>query len=317
MPKDITHWAIATSALKNVPSKRIKGVINDNYAAFLMGAVAYDIPYYSCGKYSGILAQKADELHCDKVWEPIINLIRGSADEANGIPDVLLSFVLGCISHIIIDSSYHPYIYYFTGNYYDKDIDKRNKAIAKHRQIESHLDLYYLQKLHYAGPTSAKYIFSQLPGSIISEFLSLLYFRNHADKHMEIAKDCLHTYIKVQYLFNNTMVKCLLKLMGIVNTEMRKLSALFYPKTLAPDYYRLFENCRQYRHPSSGELITASLDTIYNKCIIDLIALFLKFDCCKTQKEYVEVIHNFSLISLETGEECTNPSLMRYFLKDC
>jgi hypothetical protein len=318
MPKDITHWAIATAALKNVSSKRFKGIINNNYAAFLAGAVAYDIPYYASGKFSHVLSQKADELHgveTGKVWEPIIHLIQGSAEEDKDITDILLAFVLGCISHVIIDSSYHPFIYYFTGNYYDKDLAKRNIAIINHRQFESQLDLYYLQKLNYAGPTSAKYIFSQLPGSIASEFLSLLYFR-HADKKMEMTEECLHNYIKAQHLFNNTLVKCMLKLIGLVNTKMRKHSALFYPKVIAPDYYRLFESSFKYRHPSSGEFIKASLDTIYNKCIMDMEASFLKLGCCQARNDYVETICSFSAVSLETGKECASPSLMRYFFKD-
>ena len=143
MPKEITHWAIATTARKNVYYNRIKCVIDENYASFLVGAVAYDIPYYSRGKSSRILTKKGDELHgvetC-KVWEPIINLLQNySVDEDGDIPDFILAFILGCISHVIIDSRYHPLIYYFTGNYYDEDIHIRNIAVFEHRQFESHL----------------------------------------------------------------------------------------------------------------------------------------------------------------------------------
>lgn len=320
MPKEITHWAIATTARKNVHYKRIKCVIDENYASFLAGAVAYDIPYYSSAKSSLILAKKADELHgvksC-KVWEPIINLLQNySVDEDGDIPDFLLSFILGCISHVIIDSHYHPLIYYFTGNCYDKDIHKRNKAIVEHRQFESHLDLYYLRKLNYTGPTSIKDIISQLQGPMIAEVLSLLYFSNDVDKRIEMTQDCLNAYIKAQGLLNNKIMKYLLKLMGIVSVEMRKRSALFYPKAIYPPYYQLFENNSQYRHPTSGELIQASFDTIYNKCIADIVSSFSKFDCCRTRNEYIETIRSFSTVSLETGKECTSPSLMRYFLKN-
>lgn len=317
MPKEITHWAIATTARKNVHYKRIKSVIDENYASFLAGAIAYDIPYYSRGKSSRILAKKAAELHgvetC-KVWKPIINLLQNySIDEDGDIPDVVLSFILGCISHVIIDSCYHPFIYYFTGNNYDEDIYRRNKAVVKHRQFESHLDLYYLRKLNYTGPTSAKYIISQLRGSIMTDYLSLLYFSNNVDKRIEMTQECLNDYIKTQGLFNNKILKYALKLVGIANVEMRKRSALFYPKTIGTSYYRLFENNSQYRHPISGELIEASLATIYNKCIADIVASFSKFDCCRTRNEYIETIRRFSEVSLETGKECTSPSLMKYF----
>jgi len=291
MPKEITHWAIATTAKKNLHYKPIKDVIDDNYAAFLAGVVAYDIPYYSRGEYSPILGEKADELHGVKicnVWEPIINLLQNdSVDEDGDISDFLFSFILGCISHIIIDSSYHPFIYYVTGSYYDEDIHKRNKAVIAHRQLECQLDLYYMEKLNYTGSTSAKDIFSQLQGLRITEILSLLYFSNDVDKRVEMTQQCLKSYLKIQGLLNNKIVKYTLKLVGIVNEEMRKFGELFYPKTIDPAYYRLFENNGQYQHPTSGELIEASLDTIYNKCIVDIVLNFSKLGDCRTRHEYI------------------------------
>lgn len=317
MPKDITHWAIATIVKTNMQDKNIERVVNENYAAFLIGAVAYDIPYFSIGKYSRIFTNKANELHgletCN-TWEPLINLINKyySLDENGELSDLILSFVLGCITHIITDSRYHPFIYYFSGNPYDRDVNKKNKAVFEHRKLEAHLDLYYLKKLNYTGPTSAKYILNQLHGPMIAEILSVLYFGNYV-KRIDMTKHCLDTYKKTQSLLNNTLVKYVIKLLGMVNSEMRKRSALFYPKTIDPLYYGLFENNSQYRHPVSGELIESSLDKIYTNCIIDILSSFYKIACCKNPGEFIKAFDSFSAVSLETGNECTSPSLMRYF----
>ncbi|MBP2627947.1 MAG: phospholipase nuclease [Firmicutes bacterium] len=317
MPKDITHWAIATIAKKSIHDQQIRWVIDENYAMFLVGAVAYDIPYYSSAKFSHILGNKANELHgvtsCN-VWEPIIKLLQYySVEKDSSVSGPILSLVLGCITHVIIDSNFHPFIYYFTGNYYDEDINKRNKAVFKHRQLEAHLDLYYLDKLNYTGPTKAKKIVSQLQSPMIAEILSLLYFRSHANERIGMTQNCIESYVRAQGLFNNMVLKYVCKLVGMVNSEMRKRSALFYPKSIDPAYYRLFENNSQYCHPASGKVIQASLDKIYNNCIRDIITSFYKLACCKTSNELMETLRGFSAVSLETGIECASPTLMEYF----
>ncbi len=317
MPKDITHWAIASETQKRLSDQRVRYLINTNYATFLVGAVAYDIPYYATGKYTCLLEGKADELHGIKTcntWQPIIRLLQSyDITEDNSSWETILAFVLGCITHITIDSQYHPFIYYFTGNSYDSKTSKRNQAIFKHRQLESHLDLYYWRKLEYDGPTNSKVLVEQLHRPTLLRILALLYFGKEGDEQRNIVANCLDTYVKVQGMFNNAGIRYVLNILGLGSAEMKKLSALFYPKSVKPVYYRLFEHNSEYRHPSSGELVEASLDTIYKNCIDFTLSKLSRFSPCITLDEYVKVIQSFSSISLETGSECTIPTLMRYF----
>lgn len=317
MPKDKTHWILAAEIRNRLGDEHVKKLISNNYASFLVGAIAYDIPFFGRSEYSHALTEKANELHgvktCD-VWEPIIKLLQSYVmfKTTDDCRETVIAFALGCITHIIIDSQFHPFIYFFTG-YYDADSNKRNQAIFKHREIEAHLDLYYLEKTGYTGPVSAKVIVEQLHRPTLITNLALLYFGNTGIKEVDMTQNCLNNYIKYQGLFSNYFIKCLLRIVGIANDEMKKISALFYSKSIKPTYRQLFDNTEWYQHPSSGKVIKESLKTIYENCIEVMVSTICQFSSCKTIEDYLNVIRKFPAISLETGSECARPSLMRYF----
>lgn len=67
-----------------------------------------------------------------------------SADQHDG----LLLFVLGYLSHVALDTVMHPIVYYFSGNYYAHDRREKLRAEARHRAIETVLDLHNLAALN-------------------------------------------------------------------------------------------------------------------------------------------------------------------------
>ena len=74
-----------------------------------------------------------------------INGGRGfTAEQSEG----LLLFVLGYLSHVALDTVMHPIVYYYSGNYYASDRREKLRAEARHRAIETVLDLYNLAALN-------------------------------------------------------------------------------------------------------------------------------------------------------------------------
>lgn len=317
MPKEITHWIIATNATTHIRDSYLKSVIQNNFAPYLVGAIAWDIPYYSSGKHSRIFTAKADELHIVNTrngWKPIANLVRPYVDNETGaMPDFLFSLLMGCITHVIIDSRFHPLIYYFTGNYYDQNLKLRNEAVFRHRQMEAHLDLFFQETLNYTGPKCAKTLVNQIPDNILVEALARLYFDSDLNNKFEMTKECLRDYTMAQSVLHNQLVKYLYKLVGIVNNRARIKSALFYPGKVGAKYKYLFENNGQYHHPITGEVIKFSLSEIYNECIDDILLRFSELARSKVPSKIMQKILGFPAVSLETGNICADPSLMRYF----
>ncbi len=73
-----------------------------------------------------------------------INLGRAFSTDEH---DALLLFVLGYLSHVALDTVMHPIVYYFSGNYYDTDRREKLRVEARHRAMETVLDLYNLSAL--------------------------------------------------------------------------------------------------------------------------------------------------------------------------
>jgi hypothetical protein len=59
-------------------------------------------------------------------------------DEARDAMDI--AFILGYITHCALDMTFHPVIYYLSGNYYDVDPGKKAHAVYLHRHLETCLD---------------------------------------------------------------------------------------------------------------------------------------------------------------------------------
>jgi len=139
MPKEVTHWLIADEVCKH----RTINISPEYRNVVLLGAVFHDVLYYYIKRDKEILATLPDKFHGsnkeDSFYfvEELINLYN-QADK----PDkaVVRAFTIGFASHIFVDINFHPFVYYMTGNSYDKDPVKRKIAVQKHREIECVID---------------------------------------------------------------------------------------------------------------------------------------------------------------------------------
>jgi hypothetical protein len=80
----------------------------------------------------------ADALH-GKEGNNTAEVIFSMLDSSGKTRD--LGFALGYITHCALDMVFHPVIYFLSGNYYDEDAGKRERAVAGHRTLETRLDI--------------------------------------------------------------------------------------------------------------------------------------------------------------------------------
>lgn len=150
MPKEITHWHIGVEALKKSPPLHSKMKESERYeAAFLLGAVSHDSPYYADIFVSGADAV-AEYLHGkegEDTYRIVKDIFKAGRDTKVEDRYVYYYFSLGLLSHIILDAVLHPFIYYVTGDYYDNKRKGRSEARTSHRNIESILDFYVVKNI--------------------------------------------------------------------------------------------------------------------------------------------------------------------------
>jgi hypothetical protein len=88
-------------------------------------------------------------------------------DQAGHMRDI--AFILGYISHCALDITFHPVVYYLSGNYYDESPEKRNHAVYLHRHLETCLDIDLGNTLRLHRIIRTKYLRGLAFEKIVSE----------------------------------------------------------------------------------------------------------------------------------------------------
>ena len=134
MPKENTHIFFAEMVREGLESSDLFNLISRQKEFYYLGAVMADTFFY--GKDDSI-AKISDALHGkdgNLTNEIIIDVLE------NGKADRDLAHILGYITHCALDMTFHPVIYYLTGNYYNEGKGQGSEKY-RHRHTETCLDI--------------------------------------------------------------------------------------------------------------------------------------------------------------------------------
>ena len=163
MPREVLHWDVLSRSAELCDGKSknrvvlsagqefnklpIVGSILEKYEAFAsLGAILHDVPYYyKRGKHQ--FHSVGDNLHGyngANTREHFISLVEllvaKKKNQDIELKNKLWAVLLGMLSHHATDIVFHPVVYYYTGNYYDKDPIEMRAARFAHRLFETYLD---------------------------------------------------------------------------------------------------------------------------------------------------------------------------------
>lgn len=137
MPTENTHLYFAHKLIEQTRQAEWKRVVNENLQAYYLGSVMPDAFYYSpkarVREVAEILHGRHGELTNDIVFD-LLDQARERTSEAD------LAFTLGYLTHAALDITFHPLIYFLSGNYFDEDEKRRYEAMYLHRHLETYLD---------------------------------------------------------------------------------------------------------------------------------------------------------------------------------
>jgi hypothetical protein len=163
MPKENTHLHFAYGLLEEFQGNDILRDVSDNIRHYLLGSIIPDTFYYG---NSASLRRISESLH-GKDGNPTNTTIVQVLDNARDKKDI--SFILGYISHCALDITFHPVIYYLSGNYYDESPQKRARAVYLHRHLETCLDLDIKNPMRLHRLIRIKYLNGLVFEDIISQ----------------------------------------------------------------------------------------------------------------------------------------------------
>jgi hypothetical protein len=137
VPKENTHLYFAHRVIEQTEQKEWQRIVNGNLQAFYLGSVMPDAFYYSpkarVREVSEILHGRHGERTNIMIFD-LLDLAKARASETD------LAFVFGYLTHAALDITFHPLIYFLSGNYFDEDENRRYEAMYLHRHFETFLD---------------------------------------------------------------------------------------------------------------------------------------------------------------------------------
>ena len=317
MPKDITHWIIAEKVFEKLDNTEMIEIINKYKHLYYIGAISFDIPYYCLGKKSNEFTGISDNLHNPIMCSPLGVISNMLQEYSNEVPEYVIAFILGTITHIVVDDAFHPLVYNYTGNYFDNDERRRDIAISNHREFESRLDLYFkkTKKLDNSYLMIKSYFHRNISKNDLLELLCVEYFNNKNIQKKGVYKT-LSTYSILQFLFNKKIIYFTLKNINkVFKNRFSKVLTLFYPLENTIDY-DFYINQIQYQHPITGEVFSESIIDIEEKAISKTISLFNVLAKAKTKTELLEILKDINIPSLKTGLGKYTSKNMKYFKID-
>ena len=260
--------------------------------------------------------------HKNNTQEFFINLINYIKYNDLGNNPEIIAFLYGFLSHYILDSTMHPYIYYKTG-YFDKNNSNTYKYKSKHHLMEVYLDKYFIRLRKQINPTKYKFYedlnqidFSKKLKEVIDITFKETFNVNNMSKfyHKSIL-NMKKLYKKLRY--DPHGIK--LFFYKLANKALEKKSSLDFRYV---SYYYTEKNLEHYLNLDKKRWnYPTHKSKKYNHSIIDLYLQALH-KCKKTILEINEYIYNNKDIDLKklienvshnTGIDCNKPQELKYF----
>lgn len=282
-----------------------------------IGAQGPDPFYYVIKK--GISASShmlADLMHDEKINDFLIAL----TDEVKAQNDeILKAYLIGFITHFILDVNIHPYIYYFTGEYIESEL-KTHIYRGYHLRFERSVDISYIRHRYQKNPIDfhlRKRIvpLKEVPNQILELHKNIalkVYEQKHADMKFDSGYHTMRMLLKLLIKDVTGLKKIILSIADMFS----KTSPIFlkdYPyhkKDRSYDYLNLDHH--PWHHPITNETYTFSVLDIYDQAYKEAAETIKEVLAYLDGKE-VDLKSLFKNRSFNSGIDTSKERTMKYF----
>jgi hypothetical protein len=250
LPKENTHILFINDIMDSLNCEETRSVLRANYSSLCFGSIVADTFFYSSNRDVMEISEKLHGKEGENTNELTFHLLERARRHRS---DNLLCMASGYISHCVFDMTFHPVIYYLVGNYYDHDESVRERAIYRHRLMETRLDhdtnnSFYLDNILDSNDRSIHDILEIIAGkyNIGNDHLIKAY------KKQLIINKCFRNGLAYGLIFILDRLKIL---------NFSKILPLFYHH-LQTDNLELAEKI-EYRDIVHGREMTGSLPDLF------------------------------------------------------
>lgn len=304
MPREILHWKVLEKAQSHLRERGDAPSVLDSLeterAAAYLGALTHDAPYYY--KFGGDAFQEAAEyLHGSPGNDTLLPLLIACSEiqkKSNKEEKRLLfAFVLGMLSHAVSDWNFHPFVFYFTGNYNHPVPEARREARRRHRLLETYLDTWFregtrfwndyllLSSMRDLGPrldTVCKLLDAVMVPECLEyhgrgegvdrEFIAQLRVRSVEGRW----RASISYLVYLQYSFLSPSLGAVAHLLKTLIPSLAQNEVLFSRGRLQP--LPRFSMPFQFQNPVSGESRTVDVNTLFDEASKECAEFFARFE---------------------------------------
>lgn len=315
MPKELTHWHIARAVLQQGVPTQVGDIIASNPSLYYIGAIAHDIGFYDLSKPAASnLERVANQLHGldgENTLDPLIQMMERALSQNN--QRTQLAILLGMLTHFVADSTFHPMVYYMSGNYFAEDLEARGKAVFRHRLLETAIDL----RLEAVEPLEDSFDLIHLwretneAGKETFELLVGGHYTDQGDKSSRANfNKAWRNHRLLQTAYSLSPPKRILSLCRrFGHPTIEKYEALFYSQTLNIEFFNASLN---WLHPVTGASYAMTLGELYNQSVDKVITLFERLNTRSLEK-WPLLLRELPPLSLDSGMPFVPVSQMKYF----
>ncbi|MGC8771751.1 MAG: zinc dependent phospholipase C family protein [Brevinematia bacterium] len=233
MPKEIVHWAIAEIARQNLSENSLlKKAIDNHHSEYLIGSIAFDIPYYDFfARDSKEMNKVGSRLHGINLKKAETHYVEIITYYGKNPPEYVWAFIAGSFCHAITDITFHPVV-----NSIAKD------SIEKHRKIETELDLFYLDRVKLPSMSMSKILSRiRIKRNDFLTLLSLFIFGKNKNFNEKVSS-ILIKYKLFQYIIRKRFFHFLFNIINsMYKNRFKEFLPLFY-KNFKKRNFQIFEN---------------------------------------------------------------------------
>lgn len=276
MPALITHHLFGEESVERLP----EGVVtsDDERAAFLLANQGPD-PFFFRVRTPNMKAcmKLAQVMHRSRMSRQFAALRDGVAHLPQRDSGVGRAFVLGLLSHYVLDRNAHPFVYAQQWGIMDADPDLKDAGSEVHAVIESDLDVLMLQ-LKRDGATTADYPpvselvttdrINKVAGALTSFLAYSVYgLEVGADEYGGAVADMQLVYRLIEPA-GSARTKALAKIEGLVK-HYSLLQSLAHRVTAEPPVAAGNLSCRDWENPFTGKTSSESFPALFERALDD------------------------------------------------
>jgi hypothetical protein len=328
MPRELVHWAVLQSSIDELSAQgagRVASILRNNREAAFLGAIAHDAPYYY-QRGNAHFARVANGLHGlagQDTFYPLRLLAQKLArQQQDDLAELGWAFLLGMFSHAITDQWFHPWIFFFSGDYYHPVLAQRSEARRRHRLLEVYLDdwLSCTQEIQNT-PTTVAALLAELRGTrleYLSHFLGDVVTENlffSQAPRVNCAADWHSAFLELgllQWGFRNSMFSAVIKLCAHISPERwAEVEALsnFGRHGLG----LVLSGQHHYRNPVTGEPLQAELRSLFKGAVGDCARVFAALDLEIMSGVVPAILRTLRGVSLNYGVWGAGPEAAKFF----